>query len=236
MPSSAPITDRACEGCHTVFQAKCARWCPDCRWRVRGRRTKYHWTPERDAYLLAHWDIRRKERSTEIAAHFGWPRWVITHRSRAIGLSRAKEPNWTAEQEAFLRAHVHKRTAHWMWVHLPAPRRSETAIIVKLKRLVGSRRLTDGGYTLLQLVALFGFDHHVISRWATDGHLRVQTRGYRNPARDAWCVEAADVLAFLREHRDLYDLRRVDQPAFLALVFGEAAPQIKALPRRARAA
>lgn len=237
MPEAIPASDRCCERCSTTFRAKYARWCPECRWRFRGRgRTKYDWTPERDAYLIEHWAVHVKQRSTAIAAHFGWPRWVINKRTKSLGLARAKEQPWTPAQDTFVLTHVHKRTAHWIWAHLPPPRRSETAIIIRIKRLAGSRKLTDGGYTLAQLMTLFGFDHHLIRDWATMGLLRVTTRGYRNPDRDAWCVDPAEVLRFCRAHRDRYDLRRVDQPLFLALVFGEAAPTIAARPRRQRAA
>jgi len=70
----------------------------------------------------------------------------------------------------------------------------------------------------------------VIRRWAEEGKLRVETRGY-DTDHDAWCVDPAAILEFLREHRDLYDLRRIDQEAFLALVFDPVAPRVAARPR-----
>lgn len=227
MSKRRPPSDRPCGDCGEVFAAKYARWCAECRWRHRGNNLRRKWTPEQDEYLRTHYDVRIKSRSTEIAAHFGYDRWVISKRAKDLGLSRVKDPLWTEAQEEFLLAHVGKRTAHWMWAHLPAPRRTETAIIVRLKRSFGSRKITDGRYTMGQLECFFGIGHRTIEQWAKAGHLRVQTRGYRNVDRDAWSVDPADVLAFCREHRELYDLRRVDQPAFLALVFDGAVPHVE---------
>jgi hypothetical protein len=221
MPDPKPAESRICDDCRETFTAKYARWCPNCRWRHRGRYPKKRiWTPEHDAYLFKHWDIRNRRSTTKIAAHFGWPRWAINKRAQHLGLARSKEPLWTA---------------HWMFMHLPAPRRTETAIIVKLKRLVGSRRVTDGGYTVGQLEALLGIDHRVLDQYGREGKLRVQMRGY-NTTRDTWCVDPVDVRAFIRKHRDLYDLRRVDQPTFLALIFDEAAPKVETRAHRSKRA
>jgi len=237
MTQPRALSERACAGCGDRFLAKHARWCPPCRpgaWKTR-KRTRI-WTPEQDEYLRTHYDVRKKHAQTAIAAHFGYPLWAIRHRAKMLGLSRTKEPIWAPEQTAFVRAHVGRRTSHWIWKHLPPPRRTETAINLHIKRMDLSRRVTDG-YTLAQLEAFFGISHRVIQRWAKARQLTVHTRGYANPARDAWMVSPADLLAFVRAHRGLYDLRRVDQPAFLALVFGDAPPAVAArYPYRRRKA
>jgi len=188
------------------------------RWRSRPK--KYDWTPERDTLLRRRYDVRVKGRSITIAAELGWPKWVIVKRARELGLSRTKEAVWTDEQKQFLRENMGRRTTHWLFLHLPAPRRTETAIINELRRLKLRRRSVRAGFHLGQLEQLLGADHKMIETWAKAGFIRVETRGYRT-SRDTWCVSPDAVLEFLRKHRDLYDLRRVDQETFLSIVFGD---------------
>ena len=219
-------TERTCGECGTPFVAAHARYCDDCRWKHRGRRAaKYPWTPERDAYLRAHYDSRIRGRAGEIAAHFGgWPSWVVKKRAQTLGLATpvTNRQDWSAAETQFLLAHVGRRTTHWIATQL---RRSETSVVLKCKRLKISRRYVMG-YTLGDLAICFGTDEHVIARWIREGKLHAVRRG-RVLHRSPWVVTDVDVLRFLQAHPMVFELRKVDQEWFMELlrgagIFGQA--------------
>jgi len=189
-----------CEDCNVQFTATLARWCPNCRWKHRGKTAKkYPWTPERDELLRKRYDGKVKNRAAEIARSVGWPTWVIKKRAQALGLSYPVDrKDWTPEETKFLLDHTGNRTSHWIAKNLS---RSETSVVLKCKRLKISRRVRIG-YTLRELELCFGIDHHGIERWVKDGKLKVRRRGTaRTHTGDIWRVSDEAILASSRKIR-----------------------------------
>lgn len=240
-----PPTERRCKDCGKPFLAAHAVYCPACRWKHRGRKAKkYAWTPERDQLLRERYDGKVKGRAASIGECLGWPAWVIKKRAQELGLAHpwpADRRNWTRQEERFLVNHAGSRHLHWLAAQL---KRSETSVVLKLKRMQISRRWREG-YTLRDLELCFGCDHHAIDRWIRKGWLQGHRRGTRRtgpggrghgPA-DAWYFTDDDLLSFVRAYPAEFRLDKVDQPWFLDLVLGgvPAAGKAPNLERRLEA-
>jgi guanyl-specific ribonuclease Sa len=230
-PTKHPKTSRPCADCGTPFLGTApARWCPACRWKHRGRKAKkYVWTPERDQLLRERYDGKVHGRAAEISTALGWPDWVIKKHAQTLGLSYPWSParrEWTQQEERFLTQHAGSRHVHWMAKQL---NRSETSVVLKLKRRGLSRRWREG-YTLGDLEQCFGCDHHGIDRWIREGQLVGRRRGTRrigpggqgNDPADAWYFKDEDLLRFVRSYPQAFRLDKVDQVWFLDLVLGPA--------------
>jgi hypothetical protein len=226
--SDHPKSVKPCADCGKPFEGTApARYCPECRWKHRGRYpVKYIWTPERDQVLLDRYDSRVKGRAAEIAAALGWPAWVVRKQASRLGLAHpwpADRRDWTPKEERFLLHHAGSRHVHWMAKQLG---RSETSVILKLKRMKISRRWREG-YTLRELELCFGCDHHGIERWIRQGWLTGRRRGTRrqgpggrgNGPADPWVFSDAAILEFIQQHPMEFRLDKVDQFWFLDLVF-----------------
>jgi hypothetical protein len=222
---------RPCADCESpvTFRTVAGRYCAQCRWRHRGKRRLYVWTPERDQVLRERYYVEGRCQARALARIIGWPDWAITRRAQELGLTRApiERRAWTPEEEAFLLEHAGSRHVRWMARQLG---RGLTATVLKLKRMRISRRWREG-YTLRELVACFGVDHKVIRRWIVDGKLDARRRGLSSDeTRDGWYVTDAGILRFLQAHPLLFPLSKVDQVWFMDLILGGA------LMRRALAA
>lgn len=227
-----PKTEKPCRDCGRPFKGgPPAKYCPECRWRHRGRKVKkYDWTPERDALLRARYDGKVRNRSTEIARLFGWPAWVIKKRAGHLGLCYPIErKDWTAEETDFLLEHAGRRTSLWIARQL---RRSETSVVLKFKRMKISRRVRDG-YTLRTLEMCFGVDHHSIERWVREGKLSVRKRHTKRPLQ-IWKATDEQILKFIVENPTSFRLDKVDQVWFMDLI--TSGGLIRGALRAARAA
>lgn len=215
------MTTRPCEDCHRPFTAgPYARWGECCRWKHRGKRRMYVWTPERDALLRERYDGRRGT-CKRLAAALAWPRWVIQRRVAELALTKRAENRraWTPEEIAFLDDHAGERVVGWIARKLG---RSKASVALRMKRTAISQRVTSG-YTLRDLELCFGVDHHAIGRWIRTEQLQGERRhGGAGPAfpLDAWHFSDADVMRFIRENPTAFQLSRVDQTWFLDLVLG----------------
>lgn len=227
MPTHYPKSRKPCQECGRPFVGgRPARFCLACRWQHRGRRPeKYPWTPELDQVLRDRYDSRVKGRAQEIATALGWPCWVIKKRAGRLGLSQPwpkDRRDWTGDEERFLLRHAGSRHVHWLARQL---QRSESSVVLKLKRMRISRRWREG-YTLRDLELCFGCDHHGIDRWIRAGWLQGRRRGTRrtghggrgNGPADAWVFTDAGILDFIRKHPTAFRLDKVDQCWFLDLL------------------
>lgn len=221
MTRSIEPTPRRCAVCGDTFEAKYARTCQPCASNKRlsalwNGRKKYVWTPEKDAYLRQHYDGKIYGRAAKIAAKWGWPKWAIKKRAAQLALCYpADRRDWTAEEEAFLEVHTGRRTVVWMARKL---KRSDTSVVLKLKRMGISRRYREG-FTVADLSVCFGVDHHTVDRWIDKGFLRARRRG-TNWTHDAHVVTENDIVRFVRERPMEFRLDKVDQLFFMDLVIG----------------
>jgi hypothetical protein len=185
---------------------------------------KYFWTAERDQVLRDRYDGKIKGRAAELAqAIGGWPTYEIKKRAGRLGLTHPVDRrDWTRDEQRFLWEHAGSRHVHWLAKRL---NRSEASVVLKLKRMHISRRWREG-YTLRDLEACFGIDHHGIDRWIRDGWLHGRRRGTRRagvggrgggPA-DCWVFSDAAILQFIQAHPMAFRLDKVDQFWFMDLL------------------
>lgn len=211
-----PQITRTCEDCHRDYLChRDSRWCERCRWRHRGKRPmKYVWTPELDAILKAEYDGKIRYRAAAIASRLGWPAWVIKKRAGVLGLAvPADRRDWTPKETRFVSFYAGHRTTLWMARRL---RRSESSVVLKLKRMKISRRIRKG-YTMRDLELCFGVDHRPIERWVRQGLLTIRHRHPKRP-HPTWWVKDEDILAFIQGHPMAFRLDKVDQFWFMDLI------------------
>lgn len=80
--------------------------------------------------------------------------------------------------------------------------------------LIGLSLKMEQGYEIPDLAAALGAHPATIARWLARGLFGVEHKG------QAGRVKEAAVIRFLRSHASEYDLRRVDQCWFKAMIFG----------------
>lgn len=135
----------------------------------------------------------------------------------ASGGKRGKR--WTAEEVAWLRAHIAERTWEQLAQRLA---RSVTAVRLKAARL-GLSKTTARGYTQRGLAAALGVAASTVRSWRQRGWLRGQKRRTgrtRAQGGDIWRYEREDVRTFLAAHWQEIDFSRVNPRAFLELTMG----------------
>lgn len=175
----------------------------------------YDWTSERDALVRSRYDSRVRGRAAEIARSLGWPVWVVKKRARELCLlgPRARWQDWTSSEVAFLETHAGTRHVHWIAQKL---KRSETSVILKLKRLHISRRIREG-YNMRDLELCLGLDHRKIEALVASGKLDAEREGRVHG--QPWLFTHGAVRNFVRRYPNDFRLDRVDQLWFLDLVF-----------------
>lgn len=190
------------------------------------RHVTYKFTPAIDAEIQR---VYRCEISrgavNALCARLMMPRHAVSRRAAMLGLlvPRFNEPPWSEKEIEILHLHSGKTPAVIQRLLKRAGfARTETAIIVKRKRLHLS---TDepGTYSAYGLAKLMGVDGKTVTRWIEREGLRSDRRGTaRKPVQggDEHTIRDKDLLAWIRSHPQLVDLRKVDRFWFLELVLG----------------
>lgn len=206
------MTGTTCTTCGNPTGRALARFCDACRWPRRLKRKKYQWTTEKDAYLRQSYDATVPGRARQIAELWGWPRWAVTKRAQQLGLARTREDYWSTEDTAKVEQWAGTRHPHWIAKQLG---RTETAVVVKIKRL-GMSRLPEG-YSQSDVAFAFGVSRDTVERWIRRGWLvsrfqPIEGQPYR--------FTDGEVLAFVSAHPQAFVLAKVDQVWFMDLVCG----------------
>ena len=195
--------------CGKLAQSAKDGLCVGCR--GRHARQKCFWTPEQDELLKDAHRLARKEMSQALKRLMeitGFSRSVLYHRAKALRLCRNRK-FWTVHEINFLRNHAGSVRIEELARLLG---RSLSAVKNQLNELEILGRVREG-YDLKSLAEFFGCDWRTVRRWEQRGLLRRTNSGKIGD----------DTLAkFLRSHPEEYDLRRVDQLLFKAIVFPEA--------------
>jgi hypothetical protein len=177
---------------------------------------KWFWNDLSDALLRRMYDPTVPGRSQMLAHRLNVPRWAVTRRASALGLSRPKERPWSPAEEAYLEANVHHVSVKALARRF---RRSPTAVKLKAKRL-GLRKYEEG-YTACSLAEALGVDPHWVLARIRSGKLRAshrQTERTPEQGGDSWLITDDAIIDFLRGHPYDIDLRRVDSVWFMDLI------------------
>jgi hypothetical protein len=199
-----------------------AKFCLKCRAERRRRKNlKYDWLPQHDTYLRAHYHGGLHQRGRlikELVRQTGFPRWYIKRQAQRLGLTMHPDRRqWTLEELDTLDKLLGKVSAGAIAKRL---KRTETSVVMKIKTLGHSRRVSEG-YTLRDLELCLGEDHHKIRKWLANGWLRDGFQGTRQlngNGHDACRFHERDVLHFIKQHPQEINLGKVDQTWFLDLV------------------
>jgi hypothetical protein len=221
---------RVCQQCGSAIEeGRCrrkppteAKYCLSCRAeRRRGANLKYVWRPEYDQYLKAHYYgglNRRFQILNRMIRETGLPRWYIKRRAARLGLTMHQDKRpWRAAEVAITERLVGKVSVATIAKKL---KRTESSVVLKIKRLGLSRRVRDG-YAMRDLEECLGEDHRKIQRWIENGWLRDRlqgTRRHNGNGRDIHRFQEKDILEFLRRHPEEINLGKIDAIWFLDLV------------------
>lgn len=152
----------------------------------------------------------------DLAARIQRPGWWI--RERGIKLDVAmpnfSDPPWTEPEVQLLQLHAHKHpntiVRHF---RRAGYRRSETAIVVKRKRIDCDTH-DPNHYTAGGLAKIMGVNPKTTARWIGAGRLKAKRRGtHRTDAQggDQWWIHRSEVREFLLAHVSEWDHRKVDK-------------------------
>lgn len=190
--------------------------CRECRLRAFGLgRRRYVWTAARHEALRAAYALEsragRAAAVARLAAAYEWPEYAVRYEAQRLGIAPAsgRRP-WTVAEEKYLQEKLGNVSVRRIAQVL---RRGVAAVESHAERMRLSRRAADG-YTVADLSRVFGVHEQSVRRWYERGLFgRVrQWQGRR--------VSSESVVEFLRRCPHEYDLRRVDQSWFKAMVFG----------------
>jgi hypothetical protein len=173
----------------------------------------------RDAYNRTH-RFGQRGALARVAQRIGYPKHAIVKRGKTLGLTRAKEKPWSDPELQMLRDMAQYTAAVIAKKMREAGfERSEAAVVLKRKRL-RLKQSIEGAWTAHQLAEAMGEDGHKVARWITRGMLRAERLGTRRAGPqhgDTYWIRREDVLTFLFDHPDEYDLAKVDKFWFLEL-------------------
>jgi hypothetical protein len=148
-----------------------------------------------------------------MAEKTGWPRHAFKLEAIAMGLTTYHTRRWTAGEIGYVRERAGTTSTKAM---ARALRRSVGSVAGKMEQLGMSRRV-GAGYSIADLRDVFGATGDRVQSWMRRGLL-----GTVHPVNGLRVTEA-HVVRFIRRHPHEYDLRRVDQFWFKAMVFGRLA-------------
>lgn len=202
--------------------------------KARKKSSKLELPPNVDETIKAAWpklDGKKRGAVNDLADELRVPRWWLSQRARKLGLTmpHKKEPPWTAAEEAMLQKvplYDPDKAAEIFREH--GFNRTPTAICIRAKRLSLSRRYTET-YSARQAAEILGVDcSKTIAAYIVEGALKAvrrETKRLPQQGGSPWSIERADLRAFVIEHLDRIDFRRVDKFALVDLLTNTEAPR-----------
>jgi hypothetical protein len=160
-----------------------------------------------------------------LAAKLNRPRWWVSKRAVALGLvvPRFKETEWCErEVEILERNHFSSLKSIRMALARAGFKRSETAILVKRKRLrMGCK--DPNSYTATELAGLMGVDAKTVIGWIEKFGLtatRKPTERTEQQGGDPYQIRRHILRAWIGNNAARCDLRKVDRFWFIDLLIG----------------
>lgn len=180
-----------------------------------GKRERWTTNDQIDRLILQTYGRARSPRDVaRLAQTLRRPSWWVSKRARTLGLvsPRFKETPWTPAEIEIVSENAHRVPSYLKAALKRAGfTRSETAIVVKLKRL-GADRTDPNNYTATGLAGVLGVDPHRITDWITKGWLKAKRRGNDAPEdRDHWWISRRDAARFIVENVHAINFAKVDK-------------------------
>ncbi|MFV0623773.1 hypothetical protein ACBY01_07160 [Sphingomonas sp. ac-8] len=146
------------------------------------------------------------------------PRRWVTNRAKRLGLTppRFRSPAWTTAEDDILRSFAGKMPSTAVAALKRAGyRRTETAVVVRSKRLHISR-VPEDSFSATELAQLFGVDGKAVTSWIEKGWLKA-TRA-SDAAGSPYRIKPAAIRTFIMDNVSLLKLGRVDPHWFVDLL------------------
>jgi hypothetical protein len=153
-----------------------------------------------------------------ISKKWGWPVSVLKYEGHKRGWrTQAQRKPWKPEEIDYLRerlgtvslAHIAHKVGHTV-----------CAVANQARRLELSTRFSEG-YNISNLVEVFGLSHQRVESWARRGLLgKTDSKGRRLDGAIGVRFTEEAVMRFIQRNPSEYDLSRVDQVWFKAVLFG----------------
>ncbi len=174
----------------------------------------YRFTPAlraelRDAYSFAGTRKEFSLRLKRLYARTGWPRHAFTIEAKRLGIVQSRR-FWTKEEDEVLAETVGRLS---MTAVARKVQRPYESVVARVKVLHLSQRVRTG-FSRKDIAELLGVGTQTVQRWMDRGWL-----GKVHETNNGNRVSEANVRKFIREHHAEYDLRRVDQYLYKAVVF-----------------
>lgn len=191
--------------------------------------TKRGRDPELDAKIQEAWpSITGKGDVQRLADALGQPRWYVSKRACALGLTkpRRKEPVWSqAEKDLLRKVPLHSPDLASRMFRAHGFKRTPTAIVMAAKRENLSRRYSE---TLsgTGVAKLLGIDSKTVTTYCLSGSLLATRRGTKRLPQqggDAWSIEPRDLRQWIIDNLDTLDIRKVEKFSFVALLTADLA-------------
>jgi DNA-binding transcriptional regulator YiaG len=189
-------------------------YCHQCRpLCVPSARKKYFWTEEMDrlirgVYTAGYGTRERGRYARQLAVRFQFPFYAVKMRAQQLGLTHDTRKPWSREEIEFLEDSAGVLSSKQIAKKL---HRGVISVQSKMEELKISRRIVDG-LASEDLASIFGVTHQTVTKWERSNWL------FRSNGR----FQEESVRQFIRAHPEQYDLRRVDQQLFKALLFPSA--------------
>lgn len=156
---------------------------------------------------------------SELAEHVGRPKWWVHKRAAQLGIARNGDTRvdlWTHDELQILETCAScDVTTIARKLRAAGYSRTPTAIGVKLKRLKLDRTDPDT-WTAPDLASLLGVNAATVADWIARRGLPAVKQGRH---MGVWLLKRRDVRRWIAANPRWIDLRRVDQPWFMGLVF-----------------
>lgn len=185
---------------------------------------KWHiWTQQDDDYIRVNYK-QTDESADAIAAVLKVGPHQVKIRAYAMGIGkkslRGQKRFWTPEEDAQLRAMVHKYSINTISNKL---NRSQNAIHVRSVRLKLILRSHDGWYTKKDCCEILGEDHKWLEVFINSGELKASYHNGKKPQKNGmamWHIETKDFRGFILSHLHLINGRNVNLIKLIAIVRG----------------
>jgi hypothetical protein len=144
----------------------------------------------------------------EAVRRIGYPRHIVKMRAQRLGLTYDVRHKWSAWEEQFLMTYAGSKSKRWIARRIG---HGYTATEAKMNSM-GLRTALREGMTASDLAAALGVCLQTVNRWEADRLLRRKGGNFHEAA----------VRSFVGQYPSEYDLRKVDQSWFKALLFPSA--------------
>lgn len=181
-------------------------------------RKLHKWTEEEDAIIRSNYR-GNKASKIEIAKRLGVTWQAVNGRIQFLGIAkRSDRKNWDPKQDARMMELMGRYSPFTVARIL---HRSVNSVVVRFKRLGGSRLARDGWYTKSDVCKILGVEHKWVQRRIDSGELSASYHYGTKPTKigySAWHIEEKALREYILTHQHELEGRNIDIPIFIDII------------------